>query len=63
MPGLDANSHPLTYSIVGVTGVGDLYSWWFEGTRLYTSTDYNVQDTRFSLVTVRISDGKLYQRL
>lgn len=61
LPGADADGDPLTYSVVGVQGMGAGASWWFDGTALFTSYNYNVQDTRLSLVTVRVSDGKLYQ--
>lgn len=61
LPGSDPNGDPVTYSVVTVDGVGLGSRWWFEGSALYTSLRYNIQDTRLSVVTVRVSDGRLSQ--
>lgn len=57
----DEDNDELSLSVVSVVGIGSSSSWWFSGRRLYTTTRYNIQDTNFSSVTVRVSDGKLYQ--
>lgn len=61
LPAFDADGDALTYSVLGVEGVGANASWWFSGSTLYTSTKYNIQDTRMSTVSVSVSDGKLHQ--
>ncbi len=59
--GVDFDADAVTYSVVNVAGIGSGSSWWFSGSNLYTSTHYNIPDNRLSTVTVRISDGQLYQ--
>jgi len=61
LPAVDADGDTLTYSVLGVSGIGAGSQWYFSGHHLYTNVEFSGRDTRYSHVTVRVSDGRLHR--